>query len=499
MKTGVTITLLILIFLAGINLYTSAGETECPRIWWKLDEGSGTIIKDSSGNGLNGTMENCEWTVVKGRKFLKFNGRSSVVSLPGACVKQQEQLKSGTLSCWYQGTRGILLKCTSWLVLSNMGGGIGTIYFSENNSTAKLYRIRSGKVDKDGWHYAAYTWKDNIVKLYLDGVPAKQQETTGDFYATVARGFSPKNNKSFGIKAGSGFTGNISNVKYYTRELSAQEISAEYKRNVKDYPAIIAKTSPLKKVTAPPEKVSKVKKPVPEKKKYPSAGLVGYWDFNEGIGNVVSDKAGWIGNMKTMGGPKWIKNASGACMLFDNQKGKDPVFLRLPSHRPFGQRMKDGSFLWNRVTISFWVNPVGEGYVPANRNLGCIFYATFIITPKKLQFNVSDRQMRKVSRLHAPKPESGKWTFVAGTWDGYVARLYINGKMVKQPGGEVLVNTIAPPQGKCPFRIGLVYPWLKECRFKGYLDELKLYSRVLSPEEIKKEYEVSKDKIAIIK
>jgi len=232
-------------------------------------------------------------------------------------------------------------------------------------------------------------------------------------------------------------------------------------------------------------------------KKFPPVGLVGYWDFNEGKGDVVHDRARWIGDMKMRGGPKWIKNASGYCMLFDNKKDGEPVFLRLPSHRPFRQFMTDGSTIYNQVTISMWIQLIDKGYVPAKRNFGCLFYSTFIIQENHIQFNVNGKEMGLVFRLQAPKPERGKWTHIAGTWDGNIARLYVDGKLVRQKGGEAIINTVSPPQGKPPFRFGLVYPWFKTGRYKGYVDELKFFSRALTADEIKKEYDASREKVKI--
>ena len=237
-------------------------------------------------------------------------------------------------------------------------------------------------------------------------------------------------------------------------------------------------------------------------KKFPPVGLVGYWDFNEGRGNIINDQVGWIGKMKGFGSPKWVKNVSGYCMWIDNREGGEPVYLELPTHRVFGQKMANGKTMNACGSLSLWAMPVDGGCVkpymmPRDRRRAAVFYATIMIRNFRWQYNVGDPMMRLSFHLQGPKVESGKWTHVAGTWDGINTRLYVNGKLMRQPGGEVINNSISSGMPKDPFRIGLAYPWQKHNRYNGYLDELKYYSRVLTEEEIRKQYEEGREKVQI--
>ena len=81
--------------------------------------------------------------------------------------------------------------------------------------------------------------------------------------------------------------------------------------------------------------------------------------------------------------------------------------------------------------------------------------------------------------------EAGTWYHVAGTWDGRSLRIYVNGDL----------------EGKS-FRIGTLTPATVQARigqgqemgvagnpFSGLIDEIKIYSRALSADQIKAQYE----------
>ena len=76
-----SICLLSLIVVLGLSLAGPArAELEA---WWKFDDGSGTIAADSSGNGLDGTLEGGpQWVAGQLGDALQFNGSGSRVVAP---------------------------------------------------------------------------------------------------------------------------------------------------------------------------------------------------------------------------------------------------------------------------------------------------------------------------------------------------------------------------------------------------------------------------------
>ncbi|MGC8981520.1 MAG: LamG-like jellyroll fold domain-containing protein [Minisyncoccia bacterium] len=77
------------------------------------------------------------------------------------------------------------------------------------------------------------------------------------------------------------------------------------------------------------------------------------------------------------------------------------------------------------------------------------------------------------------------WYFLVFTWDGTYLRLYVNGKLAKSG-----TQTITPRISNNPFRIG---PWGTITNtIDGLIDEVRVYNRALSAEEIKVLYEATK-------
>jgi len=74
----------------------------------------------------------------------------------------------------------------------------------------------------------------------------------------------------------------------------------------------------------------------------------------------------------------------------------------------------------------------------------------------------------------------GKWTFVVGTWDGEIVRLYVNGELKAEDtySGNLY-------QQAWPLRIGRSEGGYY---FYGIIDEVKIYSKALTPEEVKRMY-----------
>ncbi|MDX2047193.1 MAG: LamG domain-containing protein [Chitinophagaceae bacterium] len=83
------------------------------------------------------------------------------------------------------------------------------------------------------------------------------------------------------------------------------------------------------------------------------------------------------------------------------------------------------------------------------------------------------------------QPMLNCWNYVVGTFDGSVQKLYLNGKLV----GQQNLSGVEMCSGD-PVRLGI---WWKDdpLFFNGKLDEVRIYNRALTEDEIKKLYKLS--------
>ena len=198
--------------------------------WWKLDDGSGTVARDSShavkGNG--GTLVgDPKW--VKGRKggALQLEG-NQYVSLGNIL---QGGFPEITIACWVKhGTSQWqnIVERSSW----DKSDGIGlmmdyntkSVSFGHYGIVAATSKIN---VQDSQWHHVAGAMRqsgsDYIYSIYVDG--------TLDSTATNAMGLTAtENGWAIGARYDGTWTyqGLVEDVRIYDRALSESEIAAIY-------------------------------------------------------------------------------------------------------------------------------------------------------------------------------------------------------------------------------------------------------------------------------
>ena len=77
----------VMLVIAAMLLHTGVAFAQPPDdntlAYWKIDEGSGTFVEDSSSYGNHGTTENTAWTTdaMTGGAALEFNGVDARVAV----------------------------------------------------------------------------------------------------------------------------------------------------------------------------------------------------------------------------------------------------------------------------------------------------------------------------------------------------------------------------------------------------------------------------------
>lgn len=191
-------------------------------------------------------------------------------------------------------------------------------------------------------------------------------------------------------------------------------------------------------------------------------GLVGWWRLDDGSGASAADSSEGAHPLALKGNAKWAAGKVGGALKCEG--GADSADATMPlkletltvsawiKHDSFGQPQQRYVTLGNEVAV-----------IRCDRDHDLHFY---------IKTNGELRHLMAMEAL-----EVGKWTHVAGTWDGKTQRLYKDGVLVgtQAPGGS-LTGPIE--------RVGISAPGEA---MKGLIDEVKVYDRALGDAEIQKQ------------
>jgi Concanavalin A-like lectin/glucanases superfamily len=263
-------------------------------------------------------------------------------------------------------------------------------------------------------------------------------------------------------------------------------------------------------------------------------GLVAYWKFEEGAGNAVKDSSG-NGNDGTIipanaPEPKWgTGEFTGSVSL----SGCNDHHVRIPSSESLNKLKGQITVVANIYPRILWTPPSTDYISVAQRKWRkAVHLAEKLLgittnsecSPSTAWTSVVQRQWREtrhpdlfylgygaennvlhykwhlgligaeVSLYRLPegqdKPRVGEWVHLAGTYNGQTGEmsLYVNGKLI---GTETHVGEIRldPESLNRPLVIGAELNGSNiddvDGEFNGYVDEVRIYDRALSDEEIK--------------
>ncbi len=214
-----------------------------------------------------------------------------------------------------------------------------------------------------------------------------------------------------------------------------------------------------------------------------NAGLVAHWQFDEGSGNTTVNSSG-NGHDGTISGATWTSpgwDGTGYCLDFDGQ-GTDRVSV--------------GSFdvTGNAISIACWfkadnLDTPGNDPRMVSKAIGGDNEQHLFMVSSSRESDVKVLRFRlktdgTTGELEADTTtgtiELDVWIHVAATWDGVTMRIYKNGVEVGSlaKGGTLSTNPAANVSiGNQPAGTG-------DRPFDGLIDDVRIYDRALSQEEI---------------
>ncbi len=216
-------------------------------------------------------------------------------------------------------------------------------------------------------------------------------------------------------------------------------------------------------------------------------GLIAYWSFNKDTVKIKTEAADVLSGLvaEVHGDPELAPASDckvGECILFD---GDVDYFLVEDSDPPKIDRD------WDEITLECWVyiNALDDSWnriislddMPANTAVASLYY------------DDDDNQHGFFIRAGGQSTQAAKdnvledipieeWLHLAGTYDGSTVHYYVNGKQEKRyamNGGKI-------SKGGLLLGIGDRSDGCNCDTIQGYIDEFRIYDRVLSAAEVQK-------------
>jgi hypothetical protein len=183
-----------LIYLVSFVLVLStAGDASAELVaHWTLDEGSGTIAYDISGNGLDGALQgDPQWVVGKIGGALEFDGNGDYIDCGNDPIFDiTEQI---TLTVWVNANDMANSQNNMWLgkgdnayAIKHQTGNYLEFFVFDGDWHSTQYTTDLESLNGE-WHHMAGTFDGTELKFYLDG----QLEITLAFEGTIGTAAHP--------------------------------------------------------------------------------------------------------------------------------------------------------------------------------------------------------------------------------------------------------------------------------------------------------------------
>jgi hypothetical protein len=217
--------------------------------WWKLDETSGTVAADSSGNGRNGTVAGTvSWNGGDGFTFSGGNASAgNAITLPDNLLAGltdvtvdfdvwiDPTLTSGNWFMYNLGNAATYPNGTGYLFTTNDSSNRLRSTIAENGYATEQSTARAGRVPTGQWRHITYSIdggtpaSPGVARVYEDGVLAASNTnlTTNPSLLGTPDGTTTRNVLGRSAYAGDlSFKGRLRDFRIYSRALTGAEAAA---------------------------------------------------------------------------------------------------------------------------------------------------------------------------------------------------------------------------------------------------------------------------------
>ncbi len=516
--------------------------------WWRFDEGEGDTAEDSIGGNDGTVYGASWTTEGQIDGALDFDGIDDYVDCgDNEDFDSPSTTNALTISAWVypetvSGRQGIISK---WL--ANERAYLLELYDDEvefalgyNNGSSYKVLYASASLQTERWYHLAGIYDGSSMAIYVNGVPVNETEWStapsstsanfhiGDLQYTSARRY---------------FEGKIDDVRMYDRALTDEEIQRLYQEgwggrafdpDPKDEavgvnPERVLNWEPGNEDVSPSHDVyfgtdyedvedadtdttdiykgretDSYYDPTPEPDEEldttttyywridevygasiikgdvwnfttwigPEYDLAGWWKFDEGSGNTANDSSG-NDNDGTVTGATWTSGLIDGALDFD---GIDD-YVDCGDNEDF-----DSPSTTNALTISAWVYPetVSGRQGIISKWLANERAYLLELYDDEVEFALGYNNGSSYKVLYASADlETGQWYHIAAVYDGSYMTIYVDGAFVDETAWST-----APSSTSANVHIGDLQYTTARRYFNGTIDDVRIYNRALSDEEV---------------
>jgi len=439
-----------------------------PVAWWKMDEPTGAQVRDYSVNGNNGTPSGTASTDGKIGKALNFDGVDDYVDCGNSSIfggmtalTMEAWIKPNSLHTGRIFERGAS-GTENRILLQTVSDGTLSLTINDTDS------ITGGSYTPGNWYHLVATWigGGGVKALYVNGINVASGIST---QASVTAGSITTNIGQSPWYALQKYDGLIDDVRIYNYARTAEQIAADYRAG--SYRTIVASSVPSTWWTD---------------------GLVGYWNFdgpNTTSTNGTRDTSGQNNWGAFNGGVKPTAGIVGQALSFD---GVDD-YVNIANESNFDFEKTD-SFTMD-TWIKFQSNVASAGTIFGKVTGGTGYFAATYLGKVYMQFYDSGGYYSRNSLNQSLN--NNQWHHIAfvynGSGDANGVTVYIDGAgntgTIETSGAvSSILNDNNPRIGE---------RGTDSTYFNGLIDEVRIYNRALSADEVMTHYQQTRRNLGI--
>jgi hypothetical protein len=440
----------------GTRLPLASGKDASLVGHWRLDGGPDGSAPDLSGWGHTASIVHGSWEKGRDRTSLRFNGKDTVATIPSTpklvfpgdftlafCVK-----KAATAPGWCRivgkGEGG----ARNYGIWEGDAEGNHLLFQQMGDKGEEVLHLNSRSVLEIGrWFHVACLIRGNEGFIYINGALEAQATRSG----APATNDNPLYLSFLSDEGHFPLSGWLSDLRIYSRALRDDEIRA------------------LARVSGSSDPVAKA--PVVSR----DAGLVARWTFEEKSGTTAADSTGNQNHGTLRDGALFTAGKGGGGLALDG----DAAYVRVapsPSILSITEQFTVCAWVQRKADQTGWRFVLTKPKLPlSNEEL----WLGFFDNRPSLGVEIPSGEKELLGPSALPL---NQWIHLAGTYDGKALKIFVNGSMQAEQAYAGPIKLSSQPLSiGARINVATERAGYALC---GQLDEVRLYNRALSPQEI---------------